>query len=119
MKLAKAVMVISPQNTLRRSVEALIERGGHTLCPGVDSLGGFNHALNASETPPNVILVDYWLSRSLTVDFLNSLKRQGFAIILMGTAFVGKELARSQQIGFIEKPFTKNTLMKAIVNAKR
>ncbi len=118
MRLAKAVMVISPQTSLRRTVEMLIEQGGHTVCPGVDNLGGIRHALNASETTPNVIMIDYWLSRSLTIDLINGLKRQGFAVILMGTTFLGGDVAATERVGFIEKPFTKNELLKAIANAK-
>ncbi len=116
--MAKTVMVISPQNSLRQSIEALIEQGGHVVCQGVNNLAGFQHALNASEITPNVIMVDYWLSRAITVDFLNSLKRQGFAIILMGTTFLGRDVAATEQVGFIEKPFTKNELLKVIANAK-
>ena len=111
-------MVISPQNSLRRSMEILIEQGGHTICPGVDNLGGFQHALDASEVTPNIVLVDYWLSRSLTIEFINSLKRQGFAVILMGTMFLGQDIAASEHIGFIEKPFTRTELMKVIAKAK-
>ena len=109
-------MVITPQNSLRRSIEALLEQGGYTVCPGVDNLKGFQHALNASETIPNVIMVDFWLSRSITIDFLNSLKRQGFAIILMGTTFLGADIADSVKVGFIEKPFTSDTIMESLAH---
>jgi DNA-binding NtrC family response regulator len=112
-------MVVSPQNSLRNSVETLIKLGGHIVCPGTDNLGGFRHALSAAETPPNVIIVDYWLSRSLTIDFLKSLKRQGFAVILMGTHFLGKDVAASEKVGFIEKPFTKDQLLQIIASTKR
>ena len=111
-------MVISPQISLRFAIEALIEQTGHTLCRGVDNLGGFRHALNASETPPEVIIVDYWLSRSLTTEFLKSLKQQEFAVILMGTHFLGKDLADAEGVGFIEKPFRKTDLLQAIAKAK-
>jgi DNA-binding NtrC family response regulator len=117
-KLAEAVMVISPQKTLRHSIEKLVEQAGFIICPGVDNLAGFHHALNAAETPPTVILVDYWLSRSLTIDFLQSLKRQQFAVILMGTHFLGKDVAAAERVGFIEKPFTKTDLTQAIATAK-
>lgn len=109
-----AVMVISPQNSLRASVEQLIEQGHYIVCSGVDNLGGFRHALNAAETTPNVIIVDYWLSRSQTIDFIQGLKNQGFAVILMGTSFLGKDVATQEKVEFIEKPFTQNELLKAI-----
>ena len=107
-------MVISPQKSLRHSIERLIEQGGHTVCSGVDNLGGFHHALNASETSPTVIIVDFWLSRALTIDFIRSLKRQGFTVVLMGTSFLGRDVATAEQIKFIEKPFTFMELMRTI-----
>lgn len=114
-----AVMVISPQKSLRASVEQLIEKGNYIVCPGVDNLGGFRHALNATETTPNVIIVDYWLSRSQTIDFIQSLKNQGFAVILMGTNFLGKDVATQERVEFIEKPFTQDDLLKAITRANK
>jgi DNA-binding NtrC family response regulator len=109
-------MVISPQESLRRSIEMLITQAGYVVCPGIDNLGGFRHALNAAETPPTVILVDYWLSRAQTIDFLKNLKRQRFAVILMGTHFLGKDIATVEGIGFLEKPFTQTELAKAITS---
>ena len=97
-------------------MELLIEQGGHTVCSGVDNLGGFQHALNASETPPNVIIVDYWLGRALTIEFIQSLKRQGFAVVLMGSSFLGSDVAIAEQVGFIEKPFTFTELMRVIAD---
>jgi DNA-binding NtrC family response regulator len=114
-----AVMVISPQNSLRASVEQLIQQGHHIVCPGVDNLGGFRHALNAAETTPNVIIVDYWLSRSQTIDFIRGLKNQGFAVILMGTSFLGKDVATQEKAEFIEKPFTQNELLNAITRVNK
>jgi DNA-binding NtrC family response regulator len=98
-------------------MELLIKQGGHTVCSGVDNIGGFQHAVNASEIPPTVIIVDYWLSRALTIDFVNSLKRQGFTVVLMGSSFLGRDLATAEQIQFLEKPFTFNELMRAITDA--
>lgn len=117
--MAKAVMVISPQNSLRYSIETLLAQGGHTICPGIDDLGGFRHALNASEAVPNVILLDYWLSRAQTRSFVRTLKQQGFAVILMGTTFLGRNVAAAEGIGFIEKPFTKSELLKTVSQARR
>jgi DNA-binding NtrC family response regulator len=114
-----AVMVISPQNSLRTSVEQLIEQGHCIVCPGVDNLGGFRHALNAAETTPNVIVVDYWLSRSQTIDFIRGLKNQGFAVILMGTSFLGRDVATQEKVEFIEKPFAQNELLKAITRVNK
>lgn len=111
-------MVITSQGSLRRSIEMLITQAGFIVCPGVDHLGSFHHALDAAETPPNVLLVDYWLSRAQTIDFIKSLKRQGFAVILMGTHFLGKDVASAEGIGFLEKPFTKNDLARAITSIK-
>jgi DNA-binding NtrC family response regulator len=97
-------------------MELLIKQGSHTVCSGVDNLGGFQHAVNASETPPTVIIVDYWLSRALTIEFIQSLKRQGFGVVLMGSSFLGRDVATAEQITFIEKPFTFNELMRAIAD---
>lgn len=109
-----AIMVISPQDTLRTSLESILQQNGYTVCPGVRETGSFRHVLDASETPPNVILFDYWLSRSLTIDFIRSLKRQGFAVILMGTHFLGKDVAALEQVSFLEKPFTQLELHNTI-----
>ena len=98
-------------------MELLIEQGGHTVCSGVDNLGGFQHAVNASEIPPTVIIIDYWLGRALTIEFIQSLKRQGFAVVLMGSSFLGRDVATAEQVVFIEKPFTFKELMRAIADA--
>jgi len=112
-------MIITPHESLSRSIAKLITQAGFDVCPSVDNLGGFRHALNAAETPPNVLLVDYWLSRAQTIDFIKSLKRQRFVVILMGTHFLGKDVAAAEGIGFLEKPFTKSDLVKAIGSAKQ
>ncbi|MHA2313844.1 MAG: hypothetical protein ACXACF_00930 [Candidatus Hermodarchaeia archaeon] len=109
-----AIMVVSPQESLRASLELILQQNGYTVCPGVRETGAFRHALDASETPPNVILFDYWLSRSLSIDFIRGLKRQGFAVILMGTHILGKDVAALEQIFFLEKPFTQIELHRAI-----
>ncbi|MFX1300200.1 MAG: hypothetical protein ACFFAL_10025 [Promethearchaeota archaeon] len=109
-----AIMVISPHDSLRASLESLLHQNGYTVCPGIHETGAFRHALNASGTPPNVILFDYWLSRSLSIDFIRSLKRQGFGVILMGTHFLGKDVAALEQVFFLEKPFTQIELHDAI-----
>jgi DNA-binding NtrC family response regulator len=116
--MAKAVMVISPQKSLRYSIETLLAQGGNIVCPGIDDLGGFRHALNASDTVPNVILLDYWLSRSQTQSFVKGLKQQGFVVIIMGTMFLGRDIAAAEGVGFIEKPFSKNELLKAVSQAR-
>ncbi|MFX1509541.1 MAG: hypothetical protein ACFFBR_04450 [Promethearchaeota archaeon] len=117
--MSETVMVISAQNSLRYSIETLLAQGGHTVCPGIDNLGGFRHALNASENIPTLILLDYWLGRSETRSFVKSLKQQGFAVILMGNTFLGRNVAATEGVGFLEKPFTKKELLKAVSQASR
>ncbi len=107
-------MVISPDDSLRASLESILHQNGFTVCLGVRETGAFRHALDASETSPNVILFDYWLSRSLSIDFITSLKRQGFGVILMGTHLLGKDVAALEQVFFLEKPFTQIELRDAI-----
>ncbi|MDO8123210.1 MAG: hypothetical protein Q6364_02375 [Candidatus Hermodarchaeota archaeon] len=109
-----AIMVISPDDSLRASLESILHQNGFTVCLGVRETGAFRHALDASETSPNVILFDYWLSRSLSIDFITSLKRQGFGVILMGTHLLGKDVAALEQVFFLEKPFTQIELRDAI-----
>ncbi len=109
-----AVMVITPLDTLRSSLESLLQQSGYDVCPGIKTIDAFRHALDASETPPKVILFDYWLGSSMTSDFISSLKKQGLAIILMGTKFLGKDVAESTGTQFLEKPFTQIQLLKAI-----
>ncbi|MFX1492327.1 MAG: hypothetical protein ACFFBU_08700 [Promethearchaeota archaeon] len=116
--MAKAVMVITPLDTLRSSVESLLQQSGYVVCPGIHTIDAFRHALDASETPPNVVIFDYWLGSSMTSDFINRLKKQGFAIILMGTKFLGRDIAESTGIQFLEKPFTQIQLIKAIRSAR-
>jgi DNA-binding NtrC family response regulator len=112
--MATAIMVISPQETFRISLERLLQQNGYTLCQGIREIAAFRHAINASEPQPTVILLDYCLSRSISIDFIRSLKKQGFAVILMGTHFLGKDVAQMEQICFLEKPFTQRELHKAI-----
>ncbi len=116
--LVNSIMVISPLDTFRATQELLLQRNGYAVCPGIRHIEGFRHALNACKSPPNVILLDYWLSRPVTIDFIRSLKKQQFAVILMGTQFLGKDVARSENIGFIEKPFTQLELQKVIQKAR-
>jgi DNA-binding NtrC family response regulator len=115
----KAIMVITPLNTLRSSLESLLQQTGYVICPGIRTISAFRHALDASETPPNVILLDYWLGRSMTSDFIYNLKKQGFTVILMGTKFLGKDVAESTHVQFLEKPFNQIQLVKAIRSARR
>lgn len=110
----KAIMVISPLDTFRMAQELLLQRNGFAVCAGIRNIEGFRHALNACKNPPNVILLDYWLSGPVTIEFIRSLKKQRFAVILMGTQFLGKDIAMSENIGFIEKPFTQLELQKVI-----
>ena len=112
--MVKAVMVVTPQNSFRFALEQLLQNRGYVVCPGATKLEAFRHALNASETPPNVILLDFWLSHAETTNFIKELKRQGFTIILMGTRFQGQEIATQEGILFLEKPFTQHELATAI-----
>ena len=109
-----AVMVLSPQDSLRLSIEKLLAHAGLHVCPGVSRLGAFRHALDACETSPNLILLDYWLGYAETTEFIQQLKRQGFTVILMGTKFLGRTLAAQEGIAFLAKPFTRQDLMKVI-----
>jgi DNA-binding NtrC family response regulator len=109
-----AVMVLSPQDSLRFTIEKLLTNAGLHVCPGVSRLGAFRHALNACETSPDLILLDYWLGYAETIEFIQQLKRQGFMVILMGTKFLGRTLAAKEGIAFLAKPFTRQDLLQAI-----
>jgi DNA-binding NtrC family response regulator len=109
-----AVMVLSPHKSLRFALEQLLSNEGLLVCPGVSRLEAFRHALNACEHSPTVILVDYWLGYAETIEFIQQLKRQGFAVILMGTKFLGQSIAVQEEIPFLEKPFTRQDLLRVI-----
>ncbi|MFW9831235.1 MAG: hypothetical protein ACFFD8_05625 [Candidatus Thorarchaeota archaeon] len=115
--MAKVIMIISPLKSFRETLETLIQQGGYAICPGIKDLGSFRHALNTSESSPNIILLDFWLSRSVMINFIRSLKQQGFTVILMGNLFFGRALATTEEIGFLEKPFTSQELYEAINTA--
>lgn len=117
--MAETVMVISPFDTFRTTLEALIQHAGHAICPGIRSLEGFRHALNACKTPPTVILLDFWLSQPVTLSFIQGLKQQGFTVILMGTNFFGRDVAAIERISFLEKPFTSQEVLKIINTVNR
>ena len=107
-------MVLSPKDTLRFALEQLLSNVGFIVCPGASKLGAFRHALNACVNTPNVILLDYWLGYAETTQFIQQLKRQEFIVILMGTKLLGRTLAAKEGIAFLEKPFTRQDLLKAI-----
>ncbi|MDO8056822.1 MAG: hypothetical protein Q6361_08170 [Candidatus Hermodarchaeota archaeon] len=109
-----AVMVLSPQDSLRFALEQLLSSQGFLVCPGVSRLSAFRHALNACATSPNVILLDYWLGFAETSAFIQQLKRQGVTVILMATKFLGQTLAAQEGIALLEKPFTRQDLLKVI-----
>ena len=108
------VMVLSPQDSLRFALEQLLSSEGFQVCPGVSKLSAFRHALNACGASPDVILLDYWLGFAETSAFIQQLKRQGFTVILMGTKFLGQNLAAQEKIALLEKPFTRQALLKVI-----
>ncbi len=110
----KGVMVVSPLASFRRALEVLIQDGGYTVCAGVGSLSAFRRALDACQVSPNIILLDFWLSRSVTIDFIKGLKQQGFKVILMGTHFLAPDIAVAESLDFLEKPFTQKELLKVI-----
>jgi len=107
-------MVLSTQDSFRFALEQLLINVGLTVCPGASRLEAFRHALNACETSPDLILLDYWLGFAETAKFIQQLKRQGFSVILMGTKFFGQTLALQEAIPFLEKPFTRRDLLRVI-----
>ncbi|MFX0169689.1 MAG: hypothetical protein ACFE89_10090 [Candidatus Hodarchaeota archaeon] len=109
-----AVMVVSPQASFRFALEQMLIEGGYIVCQGLAKLEAFRHALNACETPPKIILLDFWMGHAETTGFIKSLKQEGFTIVLMGTKFRGREIAAHEGIRFLEKPFTRLDLLRAL-----
>jgi DNA-binding NtrC family response regulator len=114
----KTIMIITPRNHQRMALEGLLRNAGFKLAPGVGKLDELRHALDANETHPNVIMVDFWLSKGATIDLIQRLKAQGFAVILMGNQGLGQQIAKSQRILFLAKPFSTSDMVKAIELAR-
>lgn len=112
--MAKTIMIISPHTQQRNALERLLQGAGYEVAPGVSKLNALRHALDASETRPEIILVDYWLSQANTLELIRRLKGQGFSVILMGNKALCQEVAESLKIPLIPKPFTTSELLQSI-----
>lgn len=114
--MSSVVMIITPKDPLRRALEKLLQRGGFSFVVSAKGLDEIQHVINASNSQPDVILLDYWLPRYKTMRLVNSFKKQGYEVILLGNASVGQDIASSLEIPFLCKPFTKTELFTTITD---
>ena len=112
------VMVIDDSNTIRRSAEIFLKQAGHEVILAED---GFDALAKIADYQPDVIFVDIMMPRLDGYQTCSLIKKhQRFKhtpVIMLSSKDSVFDRARGRMVGsdeYLTKPFTKETLLKAV-----
>ena len=112
------VMVIDDSKTIRRTAETLLKKEG---CDVVTATDGFEALSKISDQQPQIIFVDIMMPRLDGYQTCSLIKRnnryRGTPVIMLSSKDGLFDRARGRMVGsdeYLTKPFTKDTLLKAV-----
>ena len=112
------VMVIDDSNTIRRSAEIFLNQAG---CEVILAQDGFEALAKITDHQPDVVFVDIMMPRLDGYQTCSLIKRNARYRTTPGIMLSSKDglfdRARGRMVGsdeYLTKPFTKDTLLKAV-----
>jgi len=112
------VMVIDDSNTIRRSAEIFLLQAGCTVILAED---GFDALAKITDHQPNLVFVDIMMPRldgyQTCALIKKNAKFQGTPVIMLSSKDGLFDRARGRMVGsdqYLTKPFTKESLIKAV-----
>jgi len=112
------VMVIDDSNTIRRSAEIFLLQAGCTVILAED---GFDALAKIADHQPNIVFVDIMMPRLDGYQTCALIKKnskfQGTPVIMLSSKDGLFDRARGRMVGsdqYLTKPFTKESLLKAV-----
>ena len=114
------VMVIDDSNTIRRSAEIFLMQAG---CQVILAENGFDALAKIADHQPDLIFVDIMMPRldgyQTCALIKKSGKHRGTPVIMLSSKDSLFDRARGRMVGsdeYLTKPFTKESLLKAVVS---
>ncbi len=112
------VMVIDDSNTIRRSAEIFLNQAG---CEVILAQDGFEALAKITDHQPDVVFVDIMMPRLDGYQTCSLIKRNSryrtTPVIMLSSKDGLFDRARGRMVGsdeYLTKPFTKDTLLKAV-----
>jgi twitching motility two-component system response regulator PilG len=112
------VMVIDDSNTIRRSAEIFLNQAG---CEVILAQDGFEALAKITDHQPDVVFVDIMMPRLDGYQTCSLIKRNAryrtTPVIMLSSKDGLFDRARGRMVGsdeYLTKPFTKDTLLKAV-----
>ena len=112
------VMVIDDSKTIRRTAETLLKKEG---CDVVTAIDGFEALAKISDQQPNIIFVDIMMPRLDGYQTCALIKNnqifKSTPVIMLSSKDGLFDRARGRMVGsdqYLTKPFTKESLLKAV-----
>lgn len=112
------VMVIDDSNTIRRSAEIFLSQAG---CEVILAQDGFEALAKIADHQPDVVFVDIMMPRLDGYQTCSLIKRnaryRATPVIMLSSKDGLFDRARGRMVGsdeYLTKPFTKDTLLKAV-----
>jgi twitching motility two-component system response regulator PilG len=112
------VMVIDDSNTIRRSAEIFLNQAG---CEVILAQDGFDALAKITDHQPDLVFVDIMMPRLDGYQTCSLIKRnaryRGTPVIMLSSKDGLFDRARGRMVGsdeYLTKPFTKDTLLKAV-----
>ena len=112
------VLVIDDSNTIRRSAELFLRQAGYEVILAED---GFDALAKISDHQPQVIFVDIMMPRLDGYQTCALIKKSGkhhaIPVIMLSSKDSLFDRARGRMVGsdeYLTKPFTKESLLKAV-----
>ncbi len=112
------VMVIDDSNTIRRSAEIFLNQAG---CEVILAQDGFEALAKITDHQPDVVFVDIMMPRLDGYQTCSLIKRnaryRNTPVIMLSSKDGLFDRARGRMVGsdeYLTKPFTKDTLLKAV-----
>ncbi len=112
------VMVIDDSNTIRRSAEIFLKQAGHEVILAED---GFDALAKISDHHPDIIFVDIMMPRLDGYQTCSLIKKnsrfKSTPVIMLSSKDSLFDRARGRMMGsdeYLTKPFTKETLLRAV-----
>lgn len=112
------VLVIDDSNTIRRSAEIFLKKGGHEVMLAED---GFDALSKINEFEPNLVFCDILMPRLDGYQACSIIKRNekfsNVPVIMLSSKDGVFDKARGRMVGseeYLTKPFTKDQILEAV-----
>lgn len=112
------VLVIDDSNTIRRSAEIFLKKGGHEVMLAED---GFDALSKINEFEPNLVFCDILMPRLDGYQACSIIKRNAkfsnVPVIMLSSKDGVFDKARGRMVGseeYLTKPFTKDQILEAV-----